>query len=257
MNPQFTGNNLDNATKHEDHVKPVEVDDITTAVELSVAASEALLIHEIIDSGQTTSSLSASAILEVALRVKQARVEEYIEASNIMHEETSDVDYLSDLDDSMMKDAYEEVGLTLCAFHLPSSDFNISQVQDTYSLGKYEGAEKLSREDPECLGVNSAEASTKRQPEDSKCFGITLKGNDAFEPSDNVKQTNLSKNLSPGPEAYEIACDMIVLETPENVSTTKVARDTFFIFGLPSFSMLNLLIYYKLLFYFLLCLSIS
>ncbi|KAK1396563.1 hypothetical protein POM88_006426 [Heracleum sosnowskyi] len=174
----------------------VEVDDITAAVELSIAASEALLIHEIIDSGQTTSSLSASAILEVALQ-------------------------LSDLDDSMMRDAYEEVGLTLCVFHLPSSD--ISQVQDTYSLGKYERDEKLNSEDPDSLGVNSADISIKRQPEDSTCFGIALKGNDAFELFDNVKQTNLSKNLSPGPEASEIAFDMIVLETPETISTTKEA----------------------------------
>lgn len=222
LSPQYTSNNLDNATKHGDHVKLVEVDEITAAVELSIAASEALLIHEIIDSGQSTSSLSASAILEVALRVKQARVEGYIEASNVMHEETSDDDYLSDLDDSTMKDAYEEVGLTLCAFQLPSSDF-ISQVRDTYSLGKYEGNEKLNREDPDSLGVDSADTSTNRQPEDSTCLGIALKGNDAFEPFDNVKQTNISKNLSPGPEASEIAFDTIVQETPEIISTTKVA----------------------------------
>ncbi|XP_074331937.1 uncharacterized protein LOC141668819 isoform X2 [Apium graveolens] len=233
---QYTSNNLDNATKHEDHVKLVD-DEITAAVELSIAASEALLIHEIIDSSQPTSYLSASAILEVALQVKQARVEGYIEASNIMHEETSDDDYLSDLDDSTMKGAYEEVGLTLCASHLPSSDFNISQVQDTYSLGKYEGDENLNREDPDSLGVNSADTRTKRQPEDSTCCGKALKGNDAFEPFDNVKQMNISKNLSPGPEASEIAFDMILLETPEIISTTKVARDTFFIVGLPSFSM--------------------
>ncbi|KAK1374108.1 hypothetical protein POM88_030301 [Heracleum sosnowskyi] len=223
MSPQYTSNNLDNATKHEDHVKLVEVDAITAAVELSIAASEALLIHEIIDSGQTTSSLSASAILEVALQVKQARVEGYIEASNIMHEENSDVDYLSDLDDTMMRDAYEEVGLTFCAFHLSSSDLNISQVQDTYSLGKYECNEKLNSEDPDSVGVNSADLSIKRQPEDSTSFGIALKGNDAFELFDNVKQTNLSKNLSLGPEASEIAFDMIVLETPETITTTKEA----------------------------------
>ncbi|WOG88196.1 hypothetical protein DCAR_0207430 [Daucus carota subsp. sativus] len=241
--PQCTGNNLDNGAKSEDHVKPVEVDDITAAVELSIAASEALLIHEIIDSGQTTNSLSASAILEVALRVKQARLEGYIEASNIMHEETSDVDYLSDLDDSMMKGAYEDVGLNLCDFHLPSSDLNISQVNDTYSLENCNGDEKMDYEDAHRLGVNSADLVTKlqpndstcfgippkrndaiKQPEDSTCFGLPLKGNDALVPFDNVKQKKFSKDLSQGPGTLDMAFDMNVLETPDIISTTNKAE---------------------------------
>lgn len=228
LSPQYTRNNLDNGTKHGDHVKLVEVDDITAAVELSIAASEALLIHEMIDSGQTESSLSASAILEVALRVKQARVECYIEASNIVDEETSDIDYLSDLDDSTMKDAYEEVGLTICALHLPGSDLNISQVRDTYSLENKEGDEKLYREDLDGLGVDSADISTKQRPQDFASFGIQLKGNNAFEPFDDVKQKNLSDDFSLGPEPSDIAFDVNVPETPENVSTTKVVLTRFY-----------------------------
>ena len=276
---------MDNGAKSEDHVKPVEVDDITAAVKLSIAASEALLIHEIIDSGQTTNSLSASAILEVALHVKQARLEGYIEASNIMHEETSDVDYLSDLDDSMMKGAYEDVGLNLCDFHLPSSDLNISQVNDTYSLENCNGDEKMDYEDAHRLGVNSADLVTKlqpndstcfgippkrndaiKQPEDSTCFGLPLKGNDALVPFDNVKQKKFSKDLSQGPRTLDIASDMNVLETPEIISTTNVVEETpgiisttkvveinILLLDFFPYSMLDLLIYYKLLLSSLVC----
>ncbi|KAJ0946568.1 putative BRCT domain-containing protein [Helianthus annuus] len=66
--------------------------DISDAVELAVAASEALTIHKLLKD----ELLVASSVLEAAIRLKQV-----------------DFDFLSDVDDLTMADAYEDVGLTV------------------------------------------------------------------------------------------------------------------------------------------------
>ncbi|KAJ8635474.1 hypothetical protein MRB53_009741 [Persea americana] len=88
-----------------------------TIVELSIAASEALAISDLMKSGLPDDILSATAILEVALRVKQARKEccldESGNGSTSLDDDDNENDHLSNLDESNMEDAFEDVGLSV------------------------------------------------------------------------------------------------------------------------------------------------
>ncbi|PQQ02179.1 hypothetical protein Pyn_10784 [Prunus yedoensis var. nudiflora] len=114
--------------------------DITDAVELSIAASEALVIHETVMSGLASEVLPTAVVLETALWVKKARLEWLEDSLDSLAEETDKSDSLSDLDDFTMADVYEDVGLSLS---IPSYecalDSAISQVKETpVSENQYE-----------------------------------------------------------------------------------------------------------------------
>ncbi|GKV39663.1 hypothetical protein SLEP1_g47401 [Rubroshorea leprosula] len=96
------------------NVKNFEDSDSSDAVELSVAASEALVIHELVNS--RSEALGTEAVLEAALQVKQARLESLEGVSSCPTEETDEIDFLSDLDDLTMMDAFEDVGLSFSSF---------------------------------------------------------------------------------------------------------------------------------------------
>ncbi|KAJ0101138.1 hypothetical protein Patl1_05705 [Pistacia atlantica] len=86
--------------------------DINNAVELSISASEALVIHEQVNSESDSEALSTAAILEATLRVKQARLKGLEDGFNYPNREIEETDLLFDLDDLTMADAYEDVGLS-------------------------------------------------------------------------------------------------------------------------------------------------
>lgn len=102
---------------------------INEAVELATAASEALVIHEIMKSD--SEALEAAAVLEVALRVKQARLDCLEHASNCLSEETDKNDSLSDLDDFEMADAFEDAGLSSSIYDQCICSSTVSQVKET------------------------------------------------------------------------------------------------------------------------------
>ncbi|XP_021774930.1 uncharacterized protein LOC110738805 isoform X2 [Chenopodium quinoa] len=105
-----------------------EDDDISDAVELSVAASEALAIHNIVQSGSFSEVLSTSAIIEVALRVKQAR----LVVSYCFEDFDNSADSLSDIGDSDMEDAFKDVGLFISSLDNTSfNDLSTSRVKET------------------------------------------------------------------------------------------------------------------------------
>ncbi|KAL2920979.1 Mediator of DNA damage checkpoint protein 1 [Bienertia sinuspersici] len=110
--PPLSNNDVGQNTLETLDSKCAECDDIIGAVELSVAASEALVIHRVVQSGSLYEAMSASAILEVALRVKQARLDELKDSSCCCKDSGNTVDILSDLGESDMEDAYKDVGLT-------------------------------------------------------------------------------------------------------------------------------------------------
>lgn len=91
--------------------------DINDTVELSIAASEALAISELMKTGLPDDILPATAILEVTLRVKQARKECCLDESGngsaSLDDDDNENDHLSDLDESNMEDAFEDVGLSV------------------------------------------------------------------------------------------------------------------------------------------------
>ncbi|CAA2973581.1 Hypothetical predicted protein [Olea europaea subsp. europaea] len=115
------------SVKHEENVKSSEA--AATALELSIAASEALVIHEIISSDPFMKHSPASTILEAALQMKQARLEAWRNTSSSSVNEISEIDHLSDLDNMTMEDAYEDIGI-----HFDDSygiELSVSQVKDS------------------------------------------------------------------------------------------------------------------------------
>ncbi|XP_051134291.1 uncharacterized protein LOC127253651 isoform X2 [Andrographis paniculata] len=112
-------------------------EDASDAVELCVAASEALEINKAVGS-DSPAKTSASAILEASLQVKQARlalstntcigtVDEAAEKINLCDID----DNLSDLDDLTMRSAYEDAGIHFNEFL--GDKLSVSQVKDTFS----------------------------------------------------------------------------------------------------------------------------
>ncbi|XP_058721575.1 uncharacterized protein LOC131593247 isoform X2 [Vicia villosa] len=99
--------------KERSKVKYFKSDDISDAVELSIAASEALVIHDLVKMESVSETLSTEAVLEIALRVKQARLEGLEDGFLSSSVESDCSDSLSDLNDFLMEDAYEDIGLSI------------------------------------------------------------------------------------------------------------------------------------------------
>lgn len=99
--------------KEGSEVECFEGDDVTNAVELSIAASEALVIHDLVKMNSVSQTMRSEALLEVALRVKQARLEGLEDGFQYSDEESDNTDSLSDLNDFIMEDAYEDIGLPI------------------------------------------------------------------------------------------------------------------------------------------------
>ncbi|XP_012850004.1 PREDICTED: uncharacterized protein LOC105969770 [Erythranthe guttata] len=108
------------------------------AVELCIAASEALAINEVVEGDSFVKSSSALAILEASLQVKQARLEVWKNNLSGSIDVLSEIDNLSDLDDIIMGSAYEDTGIHFD--ELLGNELSVSQVKDTFDsanvLGK-------------------------------------------------------------------------------------------------------------------------
>ncbi|CAL5201390.1 unnamed protein product [Lathyrus oleraceus] len=99
--------------KEKSKVEYFKSDDISDAVELSIAASEALVIHDLVKMESVSETLSTETVLEIALRVKQARLEGLEDGFLSSSVESDCSDSLSDLNDFLMEDAYEDIGLSI------------------------------------------------------------------------------------------------------------------------------------------------
>jgi hypothetical protein len=97
--------------------------DVNDAIELSIAASEAMVIAEmLLDDSQ--SDKSAAAAIEAALHVKVARKQFYFEetehACGSSQNDLDETDWLAELDEAEMIDVFQDVGLspvhTACSF---------------------------------------------------------------------------------------------------------------------------------------------
>lgn len=116
-------------------VRNLKSTDIKDAVELSIAASEALVIHELVKSESALEALPMEAVLEAALQVKQARLESSEDSFDCTTEKSDEMDFLSDLDDLTMADAFEDIGLSFNGFddhHACGSDASL--VKETPAL---------------------------------------------------------------------------------------------------------------------------
>ncbi|XP_071932068.1 uncharacterized protein [Coffea arabica] len=122
--------NENHIPRHEGNVGFCQVDDISEAVELSIAASEALVIHEIM-TGIVTKPFLATMVLEAAIQLKQARLDIWNETSQCSSMHIGEMDFHSVMHDLTVEDAYENVGLSID----PSIHENdVSQVKDTFDL---------------------------------------------------------------------------------------------------------------------------
>lgn len=119
--------NKNELLKHNDNVDFSE--DGSDAVELCIAASEALVINEVIESDSFEKYSSASAILEASLQLKQARLEVWENIVSDSSSVISDMDNLSDLDDITMESVYDDAGIHF--MELPGNESSVSRVKDT------------------------------------------------------------------------------------------------------------------------------
>ncbi|CAK7336462.1 unnamed protein product [Dovyalis caffra] len=173
--PQSATNYEDRGCQYEEtsNARHIKNSDISDAVELSISASEALVIHKFMMTGSSSDALEKRAILEAALHVKQARVAASEDAFGCPSDEVDEIDCLSDLDDSIMEDAFLDVGLSFSACddkHLRELD--VSQVEDTPVLENHrldKGSEHIqlllqqkNADDDSDLGL---------YPSDGKCLG--------------------------------------------------------------------------------------
>lgn len=164
--------------KEKSEVTSLKNADISNAVELSIAASEALVIHELVKMGSVSETLPTEAVLEIALRVKQARVEGLEDSFHSSNEESDWSDSLSDLNDFTMADAYEDVGLPSgVSNEEPPCSSAMSQAKDISGADKFSGCDnKLSNRElipqPVNLDGNSAKkhlevnVEMERQPKE-------------------------------------------------------------------------------------------
>ncbi|XP_020534071.1 uncharacterized protein LOC105631645 isoform X2 [Jatropha curcas] len=114
------------------NVRDIKNAEVSDAVELCIAASEALVIHELMRSGSAVEVFSTGNILEAALQIKKARLKGLEDGIFCSSEEIDEIDFLSDLDDSVMESAFQDVGLSFSdpdVQHACNSD--MCQVKDT------------------------------------------------------------------------------------------------------------------------------
>ncbi|KAL7225658.1 hypothetical protein ACSBR1_020923 [Camellia fascicularis] len=141
--PQSPAKDKDVTINNEENAGYLKVSDINEAVELSIAASEALIIHDMVKSSPSAKSLAAAAVLEIALRVRQARLEGLEDGFHCPTEDIDEMDFLSDLDESDMADAFDDVGLSVSNLDdLRACASTISQVKDTPSLENHYGCDE-------------------------------------------------------------------------------------------------------------------
>ncbi|XP_058226030.1 uncharacterized protein LOC131334795 isoform X6 [Rhododendron vialii] len=148
--PQSVSKDKDAKTNCEEDDGYHMVCDINNAVELSIAASEALVINDMLKSPSSTESLAAAAVLEVALRVKQARLQCLKDCFHFSTEDMDETDLLSG-DDLHMADAYGDAGLTISNVDDRHACASVtSQVKDTPSSQNHNGGDDKYKH--ECHG---------------------------------------------------------------------------------------------------------
>ncbi|XP_065868815.1 uncharacterized protein [Euphorbia lathyris] len=118
---------------HEEkfNVRNMKDYDVGEAVELSIAASEALVIHELMRTEATPDIVPTDIVLEAALQVKQARLEALRDSIVFSSHEIDDIDFLLDLDDLNMANAFRDVGLCFEDLDDQHNFLDVSQVKDT------------------------------------------------------------------------------------------------------------------------------
>ncbi|KAL6009849.1 hypothetical protein ACLOJK_000280 [Asimina triloba] len=163
--------------------------DILDAVELSIAASEALAISEMLNM-DSPEIFSAATILEIGLRVKHARNQYHdglVYEPSCTTDDFDETDQLSNMDENTLLDAFEDVGLSVtkvatfaddfgCCHTYPSKDQNNScNSSINKKCGSYViSSHVLNIEAPENQSVCDGEVATESRSKDvqQECHGM-------------------------------------------------------------------------------------
>lgn len=172
-------NNVNKGEGHDRNASLHEVNHMDDAIELSIAASEALVIHEVFKDEPLSRRFPASTVLEAALQVKQARLEAWKESNetcNCATVEIPEIDSLSECEDLRMEDAFQDVGLSACdSADLHINGLSLSHVKDT-----------LASQTQSCSGKSEKE-------------GAVLHGIDILQPGDSFTKLKL-KDIEDEPQ---------------------------------------------------------
>ncbi|XP_025796630.1 uncharacterized protein LOC112876682 isoform X2 [Panicum hallii] len=135
--------------------------DVNDAIELSIAASEAMVIAEMILDDSQSDKLAAAAI-EAALHVKEARKQFYFEetehACGSSGNDLDETDWLTELDDAEMVGVFQDIGLSLVHTVRPSQDQNTGVLKQQNSHPNYPPCDA----DAHILASCSSEKQNKR-----------------------------------------------------------------------------------------------
>ena len=181
--------------------------DVNDAIELSIAASEAMVIAEMILDDSQSDKLAAAAI-EAALHVKEARKQFYFEeaehACGSLGNDLDETDWLAELDDAEMVGVFQDIGLSLVHMVCSSPDQNTGVLKQQNSHPNYSPCDA----DAHILASCSSEKQNKRcnsQNADSDDHvsdsfptnqSADVLPNEPTPCSDSVKQAVLGKTFS-------------------------------------------------------------
>ncbi|KAJ4786461.1 Mg-protoporphyrin IX chelatase [Rhynchospora pubera] len=203
------------------HIKTTKRDTLTLsqagikeAIELSIAASEAMVITEVVSLDSEASHFPVSNALQSALRVKEAREELFSGGEDVscasLEQENDESDSLSELDESVMAVAYADVGLSDNG--APDSNSHAHRLNSCPDSALVPCSIKESTSEPQIFSFRNM--SSKRVT--AAAMEIRKRGSDAFGGTDrNLEEfeDNLEKD-------QEIAIQ-------GNTSTRKIIKELF------------------------------
>ncbi|TVU44457.1 hypothetical protein EJB05_03900 [Eragrostis curvula] len=132
FNKPLDANRHSNVSRGKADVLKLRNADVNDAIELSVAASEAMVIAEMM-LDDTLSNKLAEAAVEAALHVKEARKqlfdEELQHACGFSENYLDETDWLAELDEDEMVDVFQDVGLSLIHITRSSQDLNTGDLK--------------------------------------------------------------------------------------------------------------------------------
>jgi hypothetical protein len=160
INKPLDANRHNNVSGRMVHIRKLRNTDVNDAIELSVAASEAMVIAEMV-LDNTQSDKLAEAALEAAFHVREARKQFLVEheyACGSPENDIDETDWLAELDEDEMVDAFQDVGLSLVHSIRSSQDHNTGDFKQQNS----QTSSPPSGTDTDILGNCSSEKQEKR-----------------------------------------------------------------------------------------------
>ncbi|KAH9316128.1 hypothetical protein KI387_024755, partial [Taxus chinensis] len=212
--------------------------DIDVAIGLTVAAAEALVISDVLETCRLSERIGSSEILEAAIKLKQARqmcgLDTFSDFSSGPMDGVDD-SCLDELDDDIMEDAFADVGFyaktsTVSPFGLVSADMFESEAAKKFT--HIENCSFLSSS-KECGGVSEGASFTPsklelkaRGSDDKKDEGVLVSAATTYFPDTSVLRCLNRVNNTKGLQNDSMGKPQIVLEyavgsTINNVVNTK------------------------------------